>query len=432
MLAVEDRIYGLSLIWREAEYHFAYWDERPGLDWNARYREFLPRVAAAENILDYYGELMRFVAVLKDGHTYVTLPQEIRPPYTYKFGTTFIEGKHVLLSRPKSSSVPLLSRILRINGMPVEEYTEKYLYPYIWHEQNPRGIFYYGLLGYLINCREKERAVLATDGGVLELEADSREEEVYAPFLSHPAHREADVVFATESGSGEIFKNGIAYVNAETFAFRDVADRLAENASRFKDCRGFIIDIRGNNGGSGNHGRALAELFLQEDIPEPPSRSPVTIADYSAFGQYRDLETLNRQDAWEKKIYDVCTHRYYEEENGIVKKKSGVTFRQPAVVLAGPYTASAAEDFLVCMKYGKRAAVIGANSAGTNGQPFMGSLPGGGRFGICTQKCYLHDGTSYNNVGIAPDIAVENTIEDRRRGFDRELDRAISFLICKF
>lgn len=39
---------GLFLLWSEAEYNFAYWDKRSEVDRNARCREFLPVVMAAE------------------------------------------------------------------------------------------------------------------------------------------------------------------------------------------------------------------------------------------------------------------------------------------------------------------------------------------------------------------------------------------------
>ncbi|MCI8789344.1 MAG: hypothetical protein HFH92_09585 [Lachnospiraceae bacterium] len=49
-ISMEERIHGLSLLWREAEYNFAYWDELPEIDGNARCREFLPIVMAAEDM----------------------------------------------------------------------------------------------------------------------------------------------------------------------------------------------------------------------------------------------------------------------------------------------------------------------------------------------------------------------------------------------
>ena len=39
-----DKLFGLSLIWQEANYNFAFFDQVPDLDWDSAYRAFLPRV----------------------------------------------------------------------------------------------------------------------------------------------------------------------------------------------------------------------------------------------------------------------------------------------------------------------------------------------------------------------------------------------------
>lgn len=428
-LSVEERVYGLSLLWREAEYNFAYWDELPEIDWNARYREFLPIVMEAENPLIYYAELMRFMAVLRDGHTYVEMPEELMPPYTYQFGTTYAEGKHLLWGKPKSCEIPLLSRIIAVNGMPVEEYVEKYILPYLWHENMEKCFFTYSLLGYVISCRESGSVKLETEAGELILMPECEEEEVHAPWLVHQTIQEARKICDEDDFTVRIFDGDMAYIRVDTFADGDVMKALLKGIDQCADCKAFLIDVRKNSGGSSHHARSLAEVFFEEAIPEPIDKSPVNIANFRAYGQYRNLNELNMQDAWEKKIYDVCRHRLYDEdETELPVKKSTVTFRQPVAVLAGPDTASASESFLAYMKHENRAVIIGENSAGTNGQPLMGQLPGGGSFGICTMKCFLLDGTSYNNVGIAPDIYVKKRIEDLKVGFDRALDEAIRFL----
>lgn len=427
-LSVEERVYGLSLLWREAEYNFAYWDERPEVDWNARYREFLPIVMAAEDSLVYYTELMRFLAVLRDGHTYVQMPGELKPPYVYKFATSYAEGKHLLVGKPKSCEIPLPSRIIAVNGMPVEEYVEKYILPYYWHE-NMTYLFDGSLLGYVISCRESGSVKLETEAGELILTPDCEEEEVHAPWSVNQAIREGKRICDEDDYTVRRLEGDIAYIRVDTFANEDVIKAVLEGISQCADCKAFLINVQYNGGGNSNNARALAEVFFEDVIPEPVDKSPVNIANFRAYGQYRNLDELNLQDAWEKKIYDVCRHRLYDEDDTeTLVKKSKVTYRQPVAVLAGPNTASAAEDFLAYMKHKNRAVIIGEYSYGSNGQPYMGQLPGGGSFGICTMKCFLLDGTSYNNVGIAPDIYVENRIEDRKAGFDRAMDEAIRYL----
>ena len=48
-LSVSERLYGLALIWQEANYNFAFFDRVPDLDWDASYREYLSRVISASS-----------------------------------------------------------------------------------------------------------------------------------------------------------------------------------------------------------------------------------------------------------------------------------------------------------------------------------------------------------------------------------------------
>ena len=76
-LSVAERLYGLSLIWQEANYNFAFFDRVPDLDWDASYREYIPRVISAEDSFAYYELLSRFTALLQDGHTAVIPPKSL-------------------------------------------------------------------------------------------------------------------------------------------------------------------------------------------------------------------------------------------------------------------------------------------------------------------------------------------------------------------
>src|SRR5687768_3038943 len=73
-LTPAEKVYGLSLFWKEASDHFAFFDKVPDLDWDKEYREAIPKVLATKSKREYYRELRRFCALLKDGHTDVTDP----------------------------------------------------------------------------------------------------------------------------------------------------------------------------------------------------------------------------------------------------------------------------------------------------------------------------------------------------------------------
>jgi len=64
------KIFGLSKCWSEAKYNFVYFD-RLTFDWDSLYRATIPIVLATENDFEYFREMQRFVATLRDGHTIV-------------------------------------------------------------------------------------------------------------------------------------------------------------------------------------------------------------------------------------------------------------------------------------------------------------------------------------------------------------------------
>ena len=164
-ITTQERIYGLSLIWKEAAYNFAYWDERPELDWNKAYNDFLPLIMKEEDPYEYYRLLQRFISLLRDGHSFVQIPEELLPLYISPVMTEYLEGKHILSTVPKEHESLLYSEITSINGIPLQDYLEAYIFPYIWHEKTDSVFFSGSTLGYYINCRERGIVTIGTTSG---------------------------------------------------------------------------------------------------------------------------------------------------------------------------------------------------------------------------------------------------------------------------
>ncbi|MGN0115695.1 MAG: hypothetical protein ACI396_10245, partial [Acutalibacteraceae bacterium] len=51
-------------------------------------------------------------------------------------------------------------------------------------------------------------------------------------------------------------------------------------------------------------------------------------------------------------------------------------------------------------------------------------LEGGAKMWLGTTWSKLCSGEEYVNVGIAPDVEVENTLKDELKGYDRVFDKA--------
>jgi len=428
-ITLEERIYGLSTLWKVAEYNFARWDELPELDWNAEYKTALSRIIATEDAYEYYRELQRFVTLLNDGHSYVVMPDGLAPPYASAFATTYLEGAHRVSAVPKDSGVAILSAITAINGTPIDDYLREKVYPFMWHAR-PAGTFKFGQLAYDIQCAERGTLTIETDGGTFTCEVGvGCEDTIESPYLTHEFYKASEKLYESDSHTIRKSADGIVYIEFPTFQNNDLKDELYANLGLIRDAKGFIIDIGYNKGGNGLNALAAAQLFFEEAPFSGASETPLYPAAYGAYGQYKEIDKLNLDDEWERKIYDVNKHLHVLREEEHKRIDDCPAFLpQPVVVLTSNCTASAAEYFLSALRNNGRATTVGDVSHGTTGQPYFGSLPGGGRYAICTLKCYDTFGFDYNNVGIAPDFYVEPTVADALAGFDRTLDVGLRVL----
>lgn len=134
----EQKIYELSRIWKEAAYNFAFWD-RVDIDWDEEYKKALGRVLKTKDINEYYLELMRFYALLGDGHTEVSMPMKVLqdpeyfsmlPVFLWKFGERTVV---LTVAEELKESLPVMSELKKVEGAQVNEYIRENCYPYIWH-----------------------------------------------------------------------------------------------------------------------------------------------------------------------------------------------------------------------------------------------------------------------------------------------------------
>jgi C-terminal processing protease CtpA/Prc len=121
--------------------------------------------------------------------------------------------------------------------------------------------------------------------------------------------------------------------------------------------------------------------------------------------------------------------RFTELEAETIEPQKQDRYSGPVVVLAGPATFSAAEDFLVAWKNSGRGKIAGDYSGGSTGQPLYFALPGGGSARVCTKRDTFPNGEVWVGKGIAPDIMVRPTVADVRAGRDTVLDRATEYLL---
>ncbi|RJS21962.1 peptidase S41 [Corallococcus sp. H22C18031201] len=118
----------------------------------------------------------------------------------------------------------------------------------------------------------------------------------------------------------------------------------------------------------------------------------------------------------------------WQDEVYPLEPLSSPSYGGPIVLLVGPNTISAAENFAMMLTAAHRVTVVGRQSAGTNGNVTYMLLPGRVTPRLTGMELLFPDRSHFHGVGIVPDFEAGPTAEDLAAGRDAELLRAIEVL----
>jgi carboxyl-terminal processing protease len=189
----------------------------------------------------------------------------------------------------------------------------------------------------------------------------------------------------------ELLENGIGYVKLAQFQDR-TSQELTEaidglETQNGKELSGLILDLRNNPGGLLTEAIDVVDEFIDSGLI------------VSVRGRTEDQ-----------------TREYYATKNG-----SFQTF--PVVVIVNDGSASASEVVAEALQDSKRAVILGTKTFGKGSVQTIIKLEDGSGLKLTTAKFYAPSGRSINQVGVTPDIKVENS-EDQ----DKQLESAINIL----
>ncbi len=395
------RIAGLARIWSEVRYNFVFIDERPGLDWDRAFTEFLPRVEAAENDAAYVAVLEEFVALLKDGHSWVYPTGSAReltdsPPLLI----VPVEGQPVIVDVADELRTRIApgTAITSIDGVAVGEYLATHIHPRICasttQDRNERACarLLDGIPGTTV-----EVVLTRPDGSSdrLDLRRDASKHEAFQARQTRPPFE------IRELAGGEV------YVALNTFADAVVVEEFDQHFEQILGAPALILDLRENQGGSTRHAFAI----LSRLISEPNQHT----------------------SRWRTRVHRPAFHawghpsEWFEGRHGVVEPRGEQPFSGPVAVLIGPRTYSAAEDFLVPIQSSGRAQLVGKPTGGSTGQPLTFNVHAA-RVGIVSKWDYLPGGGEFVGVGILPDVEIEATRADIAAGRDAVLERALELV----
>ena len=158
--------------------------------------------------------------------------------------------------------------------------------------------------------------------------------------------------------------------------------------------KGYVFDLRNNPGGLLTQAINITDFFLDE-------------------GEI--VSTKGRQVSETRKFF---------------ARKGDETKGKPIVVLINYGSASAAEIFAGALKDHKRAIILGENSYGKGSVQSIIPLRNGGGIRLTISKYYLPSGKSISEVGVTPDIFIEEEGEDFT--INTEKDNQLNYAIKLF
>lgn len=428
-LTPTDKVYGLSKFWQEVNYNFVYLDKVDRTMWDNRYRELIPIVQNTKNDYEYYRELQKFCALLKDGHTNVYFPKGIEQMNTmfgdYRLFTENIDGKAIIVRTnfSKKDEIPFGSEIIEVNGKTTEKYIEENVAPYISSSTD-----------YVLRDWSIGRLLTGLDGETFKIKIKKPNNKIIELTLTHKKTEEKEVYPAFEPNRELLdFKwinNQIAYVSLNSFEDVKIDSLFIQKLPELYKAKGLIVDLRYNGGGNTDIGGMILQYLTNDKVLYgSKSSSRLHIPTFKAWGKFvQPKDTLNSD--FRKKAYlsfnDKFMHNF--EYEPVTLELDAKRIVVPTVLLMGHNTASAAEDFLIYADNQKHMTKIGENSFGSTGQPFVFDLPGGGSARICTKKDTYPDGREFVGYGIKPDIIVKRTLNDYLTKKDPVMEKAIEHL----
>ncbi len=189
---------------------------------------------------------------------------------------------------------------------------------------------------------------------------------------------------------------GIGYILFSECS-QEQADGFDAALEALKDTKALILDARFNGGGDELAARHVAGRFVEK--PTVYSKNRI------------------RQGGEWTGPFDRAV-----EPRGDVER-----YAKPVAVLIGPKIGSSAESFVLMMKHGAKAKLIGDVTKGSSGHPLPHQLGNGVTVYLSSWEDLLPDGTLLEGRGVRPDIVIKTKLADLEKS-DAVLDAALKFL----
>jgi carboxyl-terminal processing protease len=203
-------------------------------------------------------------------------------------------------------------------------------------------------------------------------------------------------IIEVQSVKSDLLENNIGYIRLTSFNDNS-SDQIKKKIKKLKEnvnLKAFILDLRNNPGGLLSQAIKISDFFLEN-------------------GEI--VSTKSRKKSENRKWF---------------ARKGDITEGKTLVVLINYGSASASEIVAGALKDHKRAIILGENSYGKGSVQSIIPLKNEGAIRLTIAKYYLPSGKSISEVGVSPDIEVNEEGDDFRikTDTDNQLNYAIKLL----
>ena len=203
-------------------------------------------------------------------------------------------------------------------------------------------------------------------------------------------------IIEVQSVKSDLLENNIGYIRLTSFNDNS-SDQIKKKIKKLKEnenLKAFILDLRNNPGGLLTQAIKISDFFLDN-------------------GEI--VSTKSRKKSENRKWF---------------ARKGDITDGKTLVVLINYGSASASEIVAGALKDHKRAIILGENSYGKGSVQSIIPLKNKGAIRLTVAKYYLPSGKSISEVGVRPDIEVNEEGDDFRikTDTDNQLNYAIKLL----
>ena len=191
-------------------------------------------------------------------------------------------------------------------------------------------------------------------------------------------------------------KKNLGYIRLKSF--NENSDKqfnqIIKEYEKSNKIDGYILDLRNNPGGLLTQAINITDFFLDD-------------------GEIVSTKARKRSE----------TRKFFARKGDEIKGK-------PIIVLINNGSASASEIFAGALKDHKRAIILGENSYGKGSVQSIIPLQDGGGIRLTISKYYLPSGDSISEVGVTPDIFVEEFGDNFQ--INSETDNQLNYAIKLF